>query len=96
MSWHFEKVLPNEIDDTHRFFESFFHNPRTTGKMTEGNVIDLPDESTITVPLNQPLEPGDQIEVKQFVSLTATVNSQRQRIESINNNCNCNKVTSIF
>ena len=45
-------------------FESFFHNPRTTGKMTEGNVIDLPDESTITVPLNQPLEPGDQIEVK--------------------------------
>ena len=77
-------------------FESFFlHNPRTTGKMTEGNVIDLPDESTITVPLNQPLEPGDQIEVKQFVSLTTTVNSQRQRIESIVVVSNCSKLCQI-
>jgi len=36
------------------------------GKMAEGKVIDLPDESSITIPLNQPLEPGDQIELWGF------------------------------
>ena len=33
------------------------------GGAVEGTVMELPDESSITVPLNQPLEPGDQIEV---------------------------------
>lgn len=30
---------------------------------TSGEMIILADEDSITVPLNQPLEPGDQIEV---------------------------------
>ncbi|XP_063688557.1 uncharacterized protein LOC134821743 [Bolinopsis microptera] len=33
------------------------------GQAEEGTVMVLPDERSITVPLNQPLEPGDQIEV---------------------------------